>query len=315
MILDHPHFYVDERPFVPIIFDAGPGEEAPEGFNTVRIPLEGHMRAHLDWRLSIQRARSQVEKGLKLIWDLDLGLFNRLSLPFADETQFKALALSVDHFLNDVWPSFADDTLGLCVYRGGADFSQSYPWCYERREALQTWLQGQPDTPRLRKQFCSDTAIQYLEFLVGGFPATLQPFLFLDAYSLMRPLEAAQLLSRDKLSRFYTAVRGSCLPVREIGWESNHSPYGFLGRKLPQIEPETITVGVCITDATQELEAKLEELTAKRIRFKVLSETFLTSEWDGLDEIIVGPVSDALQRKLQGFIAAGGKVTVVVKDG
>lgn len=311
MIFDAPHFYFEETIFVPAIFDAGPGEEVPAGFNTARIALDGRMRTHLDWRNAIEQAETYRQRGLKLLWDLDLGLFTRLPLPFANETQFRALALAVDHFLNDLWPKFMDDTLALNIYRGSADFSQGFPWCHERQEAFQDWLgNSRSDTLLARRLFCRETCVQYLEFLIGGFPATLQPMLMLDAHFLGSAAEAAQLLAREKLSRFVTAVRGGLLPIRELSWEGSLTEFGFVGRKKSSFQPIEVRLGICVNPDYVEpgIAQALEEAVKKKIPFRILSETYLTSEWEGLDEIVVGSVSAEGQRKLQGFIAAGGVV-------
>ncbi len=312
MIFDHPHFYLGDEIFVPAIFDAGPGEAVPEGFNAVRILLDGRMRTHLDWREALQQAEAYRAQGLKLFWDLDLGLFARLSMAFSDEMQFRCLALSVDHFLHELWPKFMEDTLALALFRGSADFSQGFPWCHERQEAFDCWLKGRPDSPFLRRLFCREVCVQYLEFLTGGFPATLQAVLLLDAGSLGAPAEAAQLLSREKLARFFTAVRGGLLPIRELAWEGA-SKYGFIGRRLMLVPATEPRIGVCThpEQMSPGLQQAIEELVRKRTPFRLLSETYLTSEWDGLDELIVGEIPPEVQRKLQGFLAAGGTVTKV----
>lgn len=313
MIFDHPHFYRDEEIFVPIIYDAGPGESIPASFNTARIALDGRMRTHLDWKPAIQQAKTYRQQGFKLFWDLDLGLFSRLPLSFSNETQFRSLALSVDHFLNDLWPQFMDDTLALNLYRGSADFSQGFPWCHQQQDTFQNWLQGRSDSAWLRRLYCRGVSIQYLEYLAGGFPATLQPMLMLDAHFLGSPAEAAQLLSREKLARFLIATRGGLLPSRELAWEGERTEIGFIGRTLRNQQTSEPRLGICIhpDHMTSSLSHTIEELVKKKTPFRILSETYLTSEWDGLDEIIIDNLSPEGHRKLQGFAAAGGVIKVM----
>ncbi len=138
----------------------------------------------------------------------------------------------------------------------------------------------------------------------------------LDAHALGAPAEAAQLLSREKFSRFLTVVRGGLLPKRELAWEGA-SVSGFIGRRIPVESIAEPRVGLCIHPERLDsaLEQAIEELIHKKTPFRLLSETYLTSEWDGLDLIIVGDVTPEAERKLQGFLAAGGQVSKLVDFG
>ena len=72
-----------EEGFVPQIFE---GDQPPQaGFNAVVIRLKGGLRASLKWNEGQQQAQSAVETGYKLLWDLDLGLFDQLELPLTEE--------------------------------------------------------------------------------------------------------------------------------------------------------------------------------------------------------------------------------------
>ena len=69
------------------------------------------------------------------------------------------------------------------------------------------------------------------------------------------------------------------------------------------------TLGVCLPTEVlkSEREAFLESLDG--VDYRMVSETFLSEEWDGLDTIVVmQPISASGRRKLMGFCAAGGVV-------
>src|SRR5437764_741988 len=100
---DRPHFYVDERAFVPVIFDGPPKASTPNGFNVRRVAVDGRMRSDLNWKEAEEVAQRAVDAGLLIFWDLDLGLFSDLPLPLSDQSQFMSLVLSIDHFLETLW--------------------------------------------------------------------------------------------------------------------------------------------------------------------------------------------------------------------
>jgi hypothetical protein len=60
----------------------------------------------------------------------------------------------------------------------------------------------------------------------------------------------------------------------------------------------------------RELDAALAHLQQSGKPYRVVAEEYLTAEWDGLDELLViaSSMNPLLQRKLQGFSAAGGTV-------
>lgn len=112
-----------------IIFDAAYlGESVPPKFDAVCLKIDGTIRSNLSWAKEIEVARRYVEQGLRLFWEIDLGLFDRLERPLSDQGQFQSLALSLEHFRDSVWKQFRHETIGLSIYRGNLDFSEGYPW-------------------------------------------------------------------------------------------------------------------------------------------------------------------------------------------
>ncbi len=316
LLFDYPHYSYCGELFVPSIFDAGPFEKVPKGFNAVRIPLDGTMRSDLNWSSVLAAAKQHRDNGLKILWDMDLGLFSRLLLPLSEESQLHALRLSLGHFSTEIWPEFVDDTLGIALYRGTADFSRHFPWSTELRAFLTHHLANYPDGNKdeLTRLYCRDCCAQYLGKLVAGLPGSLQPYLLLDGsgYASLRHL--LQILHRDSWERFFLAVKGAVLPITSLGWDST-SLYGNLGRKeIPSIASSPALVGLCLPSAVAcynlELDAALAHLQQSGKPYRVVAEEYLTAEWDGLDELIViaSSINPLLQRKLQGFSAAGGTV-------
>ncbi len=319
---DHPCYYYQGKVFVPKIFDAGPGETVPPGFNSVRVPIDGKAQSDLDWRQIIEIAHKYRADGLKLLWDIDLGLFSRLSQPFSDPSQLQALRLGIRHFIDSIWSVFCEETLGIVTYRGSLDFSERFPWDVGMQESFEQWrldVEPECDTQSLKRIFCRDACSQYLNALVSGLPGNLQPVLLFDATAVKNPREGLQLLHRESWNRFVLVIKKSPVPELGMSWDSGQSPYGLLGRQnfgVVTLEPASIGLllpGSDVVDA--ELDRELDAVLLKYPRVRVVAEEFLTAEWDGLDQLVVissnvGPLG---LRKLQGFCAAGGQVVTVGK--
>lgn len=302
---EYPYFLWNGQPFIPRIFDAGPSEVSPEGFTSVRIPIDGRIHSDLLWSTAIEQAKNAVASHRTILWDLDLGLFSRLRLPLSDEMQFRALQLSVNRLLDMIHAQYLGSSLGVVLYRGNLDFSHSFPWEWESRDASR----GLSD--RDTRLFCRDLCLRYLRQLTQGWPDAIQPFLLLDATRIRSPLERLLLTHRDLFAGFACVVRGETGLDRWLGWESG-SAYGSLSRRpIEPVKELDTKIGLCLPsrnlgDASfQALESVL-----KRAPVRVLTEEYLTVDWDGLDVIVlsVEGLGSAGLRKLQGFCAAGGSV-------
>ncbi len=55
-----------------------------------------------------------------------------------------------------------------------------------------------------------------------------------------------------------------------------------------------------------EFEKELQAMDAAGIPYRVITEAFLTEEWDGLEAVVAGSVSPRGKRMLRGFCASGG---------
>lgn len=124
----------------------------------------------------------------------------------------------------------------------------------------------------------------YLKALTRNLPDDMPLALLLDVSSCQTLYEEVALTSRARFDRFKVHVKGSKLP-------------------LPSEK-----VGICLPASNGEaLEPYLQ--TPHRL----IPESYLMAEWDGLDTLIVAKnsLTPQLQRKLQGFEAAGGTVLFI----
>ena len=267
------------------VFDASRlGEQVPKGFNGVMISLDGQMLSELDWHGVREVAQSYIKKGLKILWDFDFGLFDRLPLSLGNETQFLSLGLAIDHFLSTLWKPFEEETLGVNMYQGGIDFSGDFDACTD-----------------------------YLELLRNRFPEEIPVLVCVDASGVQSASDLAQLLNKERFERVHLAVRGGSLPIQEFAWGKGCGQRGFIARELCEVYArESARTGVLLPPLSevtsyQSLEGVFREL---RFPYRLIPEGSLTTEWDDLDYLVVNSqeVTPSGRRQLQGFCAAGGTI-------
>lgn len=355
ILWDNPHYILGDQPFVPVIFD-GRGE-APEGFNTLKIKLDGRLQADLDWKLEREKARRALEKGYFLFWEMDLGLFSHLSYPLVNQTQFLSLGIAMDHFRNEIWKEFSSKSIGLSIYRGPADFSLHFPWDETQITNLRDWLATtfqnlerfnketgltfssfEEITPtmlfpfvegkKLLSLFCRDVGLEYLHLLSHRLSDAIPCILLLDAGSLASsPIWQLQLLHPEPFDPLVYAIKNGGLPFESLGWDGPPSNFGYLGTTLPSVSPSKaeVSIGFCLPPGDKicpshyhPFEKAMLSLLHRDIPFKLIPESQLTTQWDGLDHLLYAPsaLSREGTRKLQGFCAAGGTaVTLEHKTG
>ncbi len=325
----------------PYIFDAQfPLEPIPPGFNAVKLSLECRMRSAMDWKMAKEAAHKWRKDGYNILWELRMGLFGDLDFPLDHEMQFKSLCLALEHFVTDLWKEYEDCTLGVFFYRGPLNFSRKFPWDQVQRNHWQEWLREgfkeveefnqetglqltsfaecSPDlVPTLAALFCQDVGANYLSMLSQKLPDKLKAYLCLDASQDQDLLLQAQLLNRERFEHFHLIVKGSMHPI-EFAWESKVFAEGQLARyPYPIPASHQSSWGVCLPSLSMKnpyiyasLQQSFEHLRKKQIPYRIIPESHLTSEWEGLDYLIIVPeaVTPQGQRKLQGFAAAGGTI-------
>lgn len=282
------------------------------GLDAVTLYLNGRVESDLDWRKSHQEAQQAVEKGFRLMWEMDLGLFHALKQPLIHQGQFLSFALALEHFRDFIWPEFGSNTIGLSLFRGNADFSYAFPWDLQQEENLAEWLrehqfselaslslaclQQHPVGKRLLPLFCRDVAMEYLSLLAARLPDAIPLYLSLDVTSYANdPLGQVQLLHPERFDRFHLILKGATLPLQLMGDEPS------MGIYLPSLN-------CCQDFHYQGFEEVIAILREKRLPFKLIAENQLTLQWAGLDFLFYFSSGLSVQgkRKMQGFCAAGG---------
>ena len=229
-----------------------------------------------------------------LLWRFDLGLEDPF-FPLDDEIRFQSLALSLRKFSSEIWPVYQERTKGAILYQGSIDFSLMFAWTERQLENLRVW-EGASE-----RLFCADAFVHYFQMLSHNLPDEMAVYLFLDATDVGTLATRHQLLSLERFSYFVLATKG-LEGTGNLSWEMavNRSPQAIC---LPEEKS--------LSDSfLQRIQAQMDCMEKP---FRVISETFLIEEWEGVDVLYVfrGTLSAQGERKIKGFLATGGEVCYV----
>lgn len=314
--------------------------------NAVVIRLDGQTKSELNWNEELALADKLIEKGYKVLWSIDLGLFNRLPFSLLNKSQLMTLSIAIEHFLDNVWPKYDDQTIGIILYQGTLDFSCTIPWSEDLLRDLRSWLEESYNSIEVLNQqenlslkgfddinqsvlketellhlYTADLCMNYLDILAGRIPEEIACFAFIDATPISSPLLQARMLTAERAEHVRFVVKNGVLPVQDISWDSPASPYGYYASGSDAlVDYEKPPLGVCLPEISyvqnphyEGLNQAMKHLMDEGIPFRVIPEALLTSEWDGLDDLIVTSTGVSVwgHRKLQGFCAAGGRIVTI----
>jgi len=292
------------------------GSSNPAGFDAVIVTLNGTLQSDLDWKEAKKQADQWIAQGFKILWKIECGLFNRLTYPLTHQSQFLSLTLALEHFRDSIWQEFKEHSLGLCLYQGPGNFQETLIWNDAQEHNYNRWLADHALTASsfYQQLFCQDVCVEYLLLLASRLPDFISVFLFLDVTTLNHPL---QLLNPERFERFQLALKGTYLPFKAYGWHTS-TPWGTLSDTLEELpELKETSIGLCIPSMDylecvtyEKLADALSQVQLRGYGVRLVAESQLTAQWDGLDLMIYAPEGLSVQgkRKLQGFCAAGGTV-------
>lgn len=260
------------------------------------VTLDAALQSTMQWQEPRKKALAAIAEGKKILWHLDLGLFDRLTSPLSNTAQFMTLRLALDHFRDSIWDEFQRYSVGAALYKGSPDFSLEFVWDSEQKENYKSWLveSSQEENEIQKKLFCRDVCSAYITQLAENIPDRIPVFLIFNNNS--DPLLHLLLTSPDLYPR--------CKLLMD---ENNpQDPNASLAICWPSTEKKS-------TKDFEELAAASTRLQQSGIPYRIISESNLTIEWQGLDHIIFQPqsLSPAGIRKLRGFQAAGGTLVTV----
>lgn len=211
-----------------------------------------------------------IEEAKRLI-ALGYQIFWTLDLGSIDDpSHLEILKHSVEHFNEVIWKEFSGSTVGVSLYQGSYSLS--------------------------------DEKVEFLDYLAAELADEVVTFLLLDATESPNVIVEAQLTSKVRFPHFTLAIKGGKVPCESFRWKVDH---------LDSVHHEC-SIGISIPEegGSDQLLNILNRLQEIKKPYKVIPESLLTSEWHGLDYVIVDPETLSVmgRRKLMGFCAAGGTV-------
>lgn len=140
----------------------------------------------LDWRSQLAVAE---EANIPIVWKIDAGL-EQPFYPLEDELRFQAISLALRQFSTDVWPRFQQQTSGICLYKGSADFQ-------------------------------TEAYALYFQMLSHKLPDEAEVELLLDLSCLRHPSDALKIISHERFDHFQIAIHGMELPLEGMRWDGS----------------------------------------------------------------------------------------------
>jgi hypothetical protein len=258
----------------------------------VIITCDARSSSTLEWGHKRAEAIAAIASGKKILWHLDFGLFHALKWPLDHMGQFLGFSLAIDHFKNGLWQEFHKFSLGVVLYKGNANPLPQFPWDEKLKTRFSVWLEEracESSDEFAEILFARDVVADYIEQLSLRLMADeIMPYVIFDA------------LPEDLLLRALLTD-----PDRYEGIRQMPSTWKTEEEKPLAVYMPAITVAQ--TSLLAPYKKILGELNPED--FKLIPEDQLISVWHGLNTLYFYPpaISRSGQRKVQGFLAAGGE--------
>ncbi len=287
---DHRHIYVDDRPVCPTISSVDTSSDA------LVISLDASPNSLLDWKDAVEKAEEAAGRQQQIVWHLAFHFSSSISQE--DPIFHAARKKAVEHFSQEILPSFADSTLFVSFFQGSIDdlhlLEKKKELFVQREETLEFFL-------------------QQIQELALSIPENFPISLSFD----VREIPVRDLLyhfKRDRFSHILLALRGNSISFPSLSWIEGK---GKLGNWDPSLSDKKTTqerIGF-VLPPKEKLSEETLSLIEKRfslssIRF--LYEDFATDEWEELDLLLfLSPLNEKQKRISLGFQAAGGEIQLL----
>jgi hypothetical protein len=186
-------------------------------------------------------------------------------------------------------------------------------------------LKGSKEGGDLLRIFCHNAILEYLSVLSKVLPYGVQTSVLLEVPRHIDLLLLMQLMTLEEYTRLNRGLALQDFP-KEIfmpnheGTKCQGKAFGYLSREiLSEKKGPKIGTGLSIppTLTTRQAVGRFREVSRRmlqnKIPFRAIAEERLTTEWEGLDYLLVDHERFGPQtlRKLKGFCAAGGTVVFI----
>ncbi len=275
---DHHHFY---RNGIPLFLEIS--ENIEEG-NTLFLPISALLQSTLSWEEEKEKAFFAIQKNKYLLWHLDLSWEGRCSVK--EKVLFLPTAIQAARaFSEKLAPLFVENTVGVSLFLG------------EPLKEKEEWLEE-------------------IHEMASHLPSNVAPFLFFDLSSMKSYKEQVEFLDKSLLERFVLGLQNNRIFYPSLSWKQGRGNLGIFSGEKEENNP---LIGILLPSPLvlepfwDDLFRELEE---KKVKYRLLYQNYATGEWDGLEEIwtFSSCVNKKMERILQGFEAAGGKVAKLSKE-
>lgn len=280
--------------------------------NTILIALDATLKSDIVWEVEQKRAEEAVQKGKKIVWELDFGCMNPLGFRLQDPIQWNTSLVAVEHFVRSILPKYEKETTAVSLFRGAIDWIHHLYWDEAQKEHFQRWktvsripgaslcsletISQTKETRHVLSLYASEQLSNYLHSLGSHLPEEVMRSATFTTTPHTSIWRAAQALSRERFPHIVIDV-----------------PY----LPISSLQDDQISVALCLpqdqylSEEVGEIwESVYIELEKRSIAFRVIPETFIAEDWSGLEKIIVltNSLSEFGKRQLQGFTLSGGQV-------
>ena len=303
LIDDALGFLRKNRPFDPIILDQERGRNF-EYVNVHTITVDCSVASDLKWEAEEKKVKKILKTKKYLFWDLDFG-WHHLQIQGPFQMILSSFLTAVETFLAKLYHPYQKETFGVNFYRGSLCFPLPL-----NQEDLSDWIKMFPSLPEARAFYEMNLLSECLHALAAILPHDLLSFAFFDKISFSIAL-LVHLLSKEIFPHLLIITCKKNFPLSSLFWEN-----GFF-RKHSRKEPAKVGLviplmqNIC-SHGIEQIKIVIEVLRKKKIEYRLISEAYLNESWDQLDDLIL--LSDLLssqgERKVRGFIAAGGRLIV-----
>lgn len=238
-------------------------------------------------------------------WEIDCGL-HVAPFPLEDRLRFEALSIAMDLFTRDVWESKQSISVGVVIYHGPMDMRSLPLWTETQEQNWREWSRGRSHMEgsirwkeHLRRLFVLESYISYCQMLAHRLPDTIPICLRFEEEAALSPAFQAHLLCKERM--------GHCMALVPAKSENPLAKWAIC---LPE-------ESYCNEEVLDQIDQLYRQLSVEHSRIvRIVSEAFLTEEWEGLDRlyVLVKHLSPRGQRKLAGFVAAGGEVVEILRN-
>ncbi len=221
--------------------------------------------------------RWEFSKARPLFWQLDFGLACS-TFPQNSLVALRSLEKGAAYFVDQCLIPHREATLGVALYHGPI----------------------------------SKTSVEFLSYglqqLGAVFPEDIPLFACFDLEQELSATQIALLTGPHYFPYLHIGLTRSCYPLavlscEEKQWRGVALHRTHTGLVLPLPEVMASSQQTLIDDV-------IETLTRQAVSYRLLYESHMSEQWEGLDQLVVFPemLSEQGKRKTRGFVAAGGRV-------